>query len=95
VVPFPLAPIRRRTKQDPRKDATLMSSGRYDIVVRGGTVATASDVFRADVGIRGETIAAIASTCPPARGRSTLRASSFYPAASIPTPMSSSSPRPG
>jgi dihydropyrimidinase len=31
----------------------------YDVVIRGGTVATASDVFRADVGIRGEAIAAI------------------------------------
>jgi dihydropyrimidinase len=31
----------------------------FDIVVRGGTVVTASDNMRADVGIRGETIAAI------------------------------------
>ena len=31
----------------------------YDIVIRGGTVVTAGDTFRADVGIRGETIAAI------------------------------------
>jgi dihydropyrimidinase len=41
-----------------------MSSDGYDIVVRGGTVATASDVFRADVGIRGETIAAIGLDLP-------------------------------
>ncbi len=31
----------------------------FDIVVRGGTVVTAMDAMRADVGIRGETIAAI------------------------------------
>ena len=31
----------------------------YDLVIRGGRVATASDVFDADVGIIGETIAAI------------------------------------
>jgi dihydropyrimidinase len=31
----------------------------FDIVVRGGTVVTATDAMRADVGIRGETIAAI------------------------------------
>lgn len=31
----------------------------YDIVIRGGTVVTAGDSFRADIGIMGETIAAI------------------------------------
>lgn len=31
----------------------------FDLVIRGGTVATASDVFAADVGIRGERIAAL------------------------------------
>jgi dihydropyrimidinase len=31
----------------------------FDLVVRGGTVATASDTFRADVGIKGERIAAL------------------------------------
>ena len=31
----------------------------YDLVIRGGRVATVSDVFEADVGITGETIAAI------------------------------------
>ena len=31
----------------------------YDIVIRGGTVATASDRFRADVAVSGETIVAI------------------------------------
>ena len=31
----------------------------YDLVVRGGTIITASDTFQADIGITGETIAAI------------------------------------
>ena len=31
----------------------------FDLVIRGGTVATATDSIKADVGIRGETIAAI------------------------------------
>src|SRR5947209_10501630 len=31
----------------------------FDLVIRGGTVATASDSFKADIGIRGSTIAAI------------------------------------
>jgi dihydropyrimidinase len=31
----------------------------FDLVIRGGTVATATDTFQADVGIRGETIAAL------------------------------------
>ncbi len=31
----------------------------YDMVIRGGTVVTASDMFRADVGVRGERIAAV------------------------------------
>ena len=32
----------------------------FDLVIRGGTVATATDSFKADVGIRGATMAAIA-----------------------------------
>jgi dihydropyrimidinase len=31
----------------------------FDLVIRGGTVATATDSFKADIGIRGETVAAI------------------------------------
>ena len=31
----------------------------FDLVIRGGTVATATDSFKADVGIRGAKIAAI------------------------------------
>jgi dihydropyrimidinase len=39
----------------------------YDLVIRGGRVATASDVFDADVGILGETITAIGSMLPPGK----------------------------
>ena len=42
-----------------------MSSKPYDLVLRGGTVATASAVFPADVAIEGETIAAIGRNLPP------------------------------
>ncbi|MGM4887334.1 dihydropyrimidinase [Tardiphaga sp. 20_F10_N6_6] len=38
-----------------------MSDPVYDLVIRGGTVATSSDVFAADVGITGETIVALGS----------------------------------
>ena len=36
-----------------------------DLVIRGGTVATAADVFRADVGVRAGRIVALADTLPP------------------------------
>jgi dihydropyrimidinase len=39
----------------------------YDIVIRGGTVATASDSFAADVAITGESIAAIGRGLPAGR----------------------------
>jgi dihydropyrimidinase len=44
-----------------------MANGTYDIVIRGGTVATASDSFQADVAIAGETIAAIGRGLGPGR----------------------------
>jgi dihydropyrimidinase len=34
----------------------------FDLIIRGGTVVTAADTFRADVGIRGEKVAALADT---------------------------------
>ena len=43
----------------------------YDLIVRGGTVVTASDQFRADVGLRGGRIAALAENL---RGGPTLDA---------------------
>ena len=36
-----------------------MTEPAYDLLIRGGCVATVSDVFEADVAISGETIAAI------------------------------------
>src|ERR1700742_4475342 len=41
-----------------------MAEPAYDLVIRGGRVATVSDVFEADVGISGETTAAIARELP-------------------------------
>jgi dihydropyrimidinase len=42
-----------------------MSTKPYDLVVRGGTVATASAIFAADVAIEGESIAAVGRDLPP------------------------------
>ncbi|GGH19107.1 dihydropyrimidinase [Alsobacter metallidurans] len=39
----------------------------YDTVIRNGVIATATDVFKADLAITGETIAAIGATLPPGR----------------------------
>lgn len=36
-----------------------MANPEFDVVIRGGTVATTTDTFKADVGIRGERIAAV------------------------------------
>lgn len=41
------------------RDEDIEVSERYDLVVRGGTVATASDVFAADIGVRGGRIVAL------------------------------------
>lgn len=37
----------------------------YDIVIRGGTIGTTEGTFKADIGIRGETIAAVGLDLPP------------------------------
>ena len=63
----------------------------FDLVIRGGTVATATDSFKADVGIRGTTVAAIGEG--PRQGqaaRSTRAANWCCPAASTATATSSS-----
>ena len=44
-----------------------MTEPTYDLIIRGGRVATTTDVFEADVAISGETIAAIGRGLPPAR----------------------------
>ncbi len=51
----------------------------YDVVIRGGTVATATDTFEADVGIVGETIAAIGRGLP--QGKSEIDAKTISRAA--------------
>ena len=56
-----------------------MSTKPYDLVLRGGTVGTASAVFPADVAIAGETIAAIGRNFRPARRRSTRAAKLVLP----------------
>jgi dihydropyrimidinase len=45
----------------------LVSTPSFDLVIRGGTVATACDVFQADIGISGETIAALGTALAPGR----------------------------
>ena len=64
----------------------------YDLVVRGGTVATAVDVFPADVAISGERIAAIGQRRRADARRSTPPEGWFYRAGSTATATSSSSP---
>ncbi|MEY9108985.1 dihydroorotase-like cyclic amidohydrolase [Bradyrhizobium yuanmingense] len=44
-----------------------MTEPAYDLIIRGGHVATTTDVFEADVAISGETIAAIGRGLPPAK----------------------------
>jgi dihydropyrimidinase len=44
-----------------------MTEPAYDLVIRGGRIATVSDVFEADVGITGETIAAVGRNLPAGR----------------------------
>lgn len=50
--------------------------GDFDLVTRGGTVVTASDLFRADIGTRGGRIAALAD--PVAGGEREINASSLH-----------------
>ena len=67
----------------------------YDLAIRGrGTVATASDTFKADIGIRGGRIAAVAETIEGATDETTSPVSSCCPAASTATFISRSPPGP-
>src|SRR5689334_23987836 len=50
----------------PRPGREVVMPG-FDLVVRGGTVATAADVFRADVGVRGGRVAALGEDLPAGR----------------------------
>src|SRR6202000_3262733 len=51
----------------------------YDLVIRGGRVATTSDVFEADVGISGESIAAIGRNLPAGQREIDARAKLVLP----------------
>jgi len=44
-----------------------MTEPTYDLIIRGGRVATASDLFEADIAITGETIAAVGRGLGPAK----------------------------
>jgi dihydropyrimidinase len=44
-----------------------MTEPAYDLIIRGGRVATATDVFEADVAISGETVAAVGRGLRPAK----------------------------
>src|SRR5579859_3611242 len=55
-----------------RRSLTAMDE--FDLVIRGGTLATASDVFAADLGIRDGRITAIADRLP--KGRQEIDAAS-------------------
>src|ERR1700719_2548886 len=56
-----------------------MSTKPYDLVLRGGTVATSSAVFPADVAIDGETIAAVGRDLPPGAKEIDARAKLVLP----------------
>jgi predicted amidohydrolase YtcJ len=64
---------------------------RYDMVIKGGRVATAEAVFTADIAISGGRIAALGTDLTGAE-RSTPRASSSPPAVSIPIAISNRCP---
>jgi dihydropyrimidinase len=60
-------PIRASTNFSQNKTEPAMTEPIYDLMIRGGRVATASDVFDADVGIIGESIAAIGRALAPGK----------------------------
>ena len=53
-----------------------MGEGAFDLVVKGGTVVTASDTFRADIGVREGKVAALALGLPD--GRETIDATGLH-----------------
>src|SRR5947199_10079355 len=72
---------------DSRFEEFAMTEPAYDLLIRGGRVATVSDVFEADVAISGETIVAIGRGLPgrasremDARGKLVLRGGGDSPA---------------
>src|SRR4051812_24073640 len=59
----------------PRYERRRQCMADYDLVIRGGTVVTAADTYRADVGVRGGRIAAIGDRL---EGTDTLDAGGLY-----------------
>ena len=51
----------------------------YDLIIRGGTVVTASDQFRADIGVRAGRIAALAESLERRPGAGCWRAAGVLP----------------
>jgi len=51
----------------------------FDLVIRGGTVATEADTMQADVGIRGETVAALGRDLAPGRSEIDARGKLVLP----------------
>ena len=62
----------------------------FDLVIRGGTVVTAADVGKSDIGVKDGRIVALADNLPRAAPRSTPRACWSCPAASTATSISTS-----
>ena len=71
-----------------------MTEPAYDLIIRGGRVATATDVFEADVAITGETSLLLAAGWDQPSATSMHAASSCCPVASTATATSSSFPPP-
>jgi len=62
----------------------------FDLVIRGGTVVTAADVGKSDVGVKDGRIVALAEDLPGAASESTLPASWSCRAVSTATSISTS-----
>ncbi len=50
----------------------------FDLLIQGGTVVTGAGLARADVGVRGETVAAVAADLPAKDARRIVDASGKY-----------------
>ncbi len=66
----------------------------YDTIIRGGTIATASDTFTADIGIAGGKVVALAAGLEGAKEVIDATGCTFSPAASTAMCISRSPPAP-
>src|ERR1700722_17447110 len=66
----------------------------YDLVIRGGTVVTASDASQSDVGVKGGRIVALAESLPAGSGNRRIGAACFAGGHRQPCPPGSAE-RPG